>query len=147
MDVFNDTDGVSRMNSSAMQLMDFKKVFVHITVMGQSNEASRVYDVTYFKGTIDECNIARGVVGNFIIKMITENLEEYTNFRYVCPQKKGFYYFTNFPAPNDKNFPPFLYGKGGSWEVVAVVRAKVENSKAMVHVITMKIYGVTRNNA
>lgn len=61
-----------------------------------------------FQGNIDSCNVAKGTIGNFLVKALLKDQEKYTNYRYECPQKKGFYYWHSFPVPDDTVLPPFI---------------------------------------
>lgn len=89
--------------------------------------------------------ILQGIFGNFIIKVVSDNLEKYSNYRFDCPQKKGDFYVYNFPILDDKNFPPFLLRATGKVEVSSVIKAKIENVKQTVHMFTLKFYGAIFN--
>lgn len=139
--VFNDSQGVSRFNFSANQLVDFKKMAVQITLTGQSVEGSgNKYDKVYFKGNVDTCNIAKGIFGNFIIKLVAATLENYSNVKFICPQPKGLYFVHNFPLIEDNVVHPQIIQSSRRFEVCVVVKAKVSRAKPLTHAITIKLF-------
>lgn len=112
--------------------------------MGKTNEDDKEYEEEMFKSSIDSCRVAKGILGNYIIKMITDHLVDFSNFSFKCPQLKGFYYATNFPCTN--NYLPFrLIARERKFQLTVVMKGKVNNSigllKSMVHFFTLKFEG------
>lgn len=106
----------------------------------KTNEDSKEYDKVIFKGIIDTCKVSKGIFGNFLVQMVAENLEQYSNFTFECPQKKASFHATNFPV-DAKYFPYYILGKTQKFVISATVRAKVSNIKSIVHVITVQFHG------
>jgi len=73
------------------------------------NKRTLEYDQLFMRGTIDSCKVQEGVIGNFIVKLIVDRLDKYSNYKFECPQKTGFYHVTNFPiVENFDDLPPFV---------------------------------------
>lgn len=123
-------------------LKDVKRSMVHFTIKGQTIKKLDVYDREIFKGQIDACKASQGIVGNFITKMLTDNLGNHSNFKFMCPTKAGFYYFSNFPTLNENSLPPFmpkdLYGK---FMIFSRVQGKMADNKPFVILISVSTYG------
>lgn len=94
------------------------------------------------RGTIDVCNVQKATFGNFVIKLIVENLETYSNYKFQCPVKKGYIYVYNLGI-DLKGFPSNVIEFYRSWEITLVVKGKTANMKMLDKVITVKIRGTT----
>lgn len=139
--VFNDTEGVSRVNFTLMQIVDFVKVYVSISLLGASDEKSNDYNQQILKGNIDTCSVSKGTMGNFIIKMIADSIKKYSNYRFACPQVKGFYHAHNFNVSADEHVPYYLIGRGGKFKFSATVKAKIANVKSAANIMSVEFYG------
>lgn len=135
------------MNLSYSVLKDIKKAMVHIIIKGQANKKLNSYDREIFKGQIDVCKASQGIVGNFITRMLSDNLGEHSNFKFSCPTKSGFYYFSNFPTLNENALPPFmpkeLYGK---FTIFTKVQGKMADTKPYVMLISISMFGEMVND-
>lgn len=138
-DVFNDTNGVSRANVSGSTLVQFENVAASFKALGKTNEATNTFDKTMLSGTINFCSISKGTVGYFFLNFDQETLRKYSNFSFDCPQKKGFYYASNFPMLDDQQIPPFLRISGTN-EVHVLIKGKIKNVKSMVLVGSFRAY-------
>jgi Protein of unknown function (DUF1091) len=140
--VFNDSEGLSRSNVTAFFRQEVKNMVVVYTI--RLRTTGREYDRLLHKGTIDACNVVKGVLGNMIIKYITENLDSSTsNYKFQCPQPAGMVYCYNFPIFNIKNLPKFIVlGAREEWEFTAIFRGKYAGLKRMVKVMSLKTLGV-----
>lgn len=116
-----------RLNSSGTLMVEILKYVVKFDLKLQNNK-SMEYDQPFLKGTFDSCRVQRGVLGNIVVKIIVSQIEKYSNYKFECPQKTGFYYATNYPiVENFDNLPPFLVafmGEPRTAKVSASVRAK-----------------------
>lgn len=81
-----------------------------------------------FQGNVDSCSIAKGTVGNFFVKFLLKGQEKYSNYRYECPQKKGFYYWQSFPVPEDTVLPPFVPKIYVLWDLIVKCKGKTTKS-------------------
>lgn len=81
-----------------------------------------------FQGNIDTCNVAKGTIGNFFVKELLKEQENYTNYRFECPQKKRFYYWHSFPVPEDSVLPPFIPKYYVLWDLIVKCKAKTVKS-------------------
>lgn len=78
--------------------------------------------------SFDICNVARGTIGNFFVKILLKDQEKYSNYRYECPKQKGFYYWYNFPIPLDTILPSFVPKFYVLWDLT--VRSKGKTAKS-----------------
>jgi hypothetical protein len=143
MRVFNDSDQTSRLNASAFLKNDLKKMVVGVALKGR-NPGDLEYTITRFQGSIDLCNVQKGVMGNFLIKATAPIIEKYSNFKLECHVNKGFYYAENLPSFDLKSIPQFILRANPSersdFELLVIMKGKV--NKKLEHLITAKIYGV-----
>lgn len=139
--VFNGSDGMSRVNITTTLKVDLLKVSTMFSLMGKTYENSKEFDHLILKGNIDSCKVSNGTFGNFIVQMIAENLEKYSNFRFECPLKKADFYAINFPV-DMKYIPYYFLANPQKWELTSTIRAKVKNTKSLVLICTIKFYGV-----
>lgn len=132
MAVFNGTDDLSYFNFTMKLLVEFKKSLYFFNLKVKTDESRKDYDLEVFRSSLDSCQVAKGVFGNFIIKFFMTNLEKYSNMKIECPQKKGFYYAYNFPVPlNFKSYiPSFLPVRSCFWQLTVASRTKVSKNKA-----------------
>lgn len=131
--MFNDSNGISRFNSSLSVLTDFQNIYASFTFMGKTNEATNTFDRQISRGTINSCNVARGMAPFFFMKSALESFQKYSNYTTACPQKKGTYNCANFPVFDDNLLPLGLFKLTGSIEISAVVKGKLDHIKSMVH--------------
>lgn len=139
--VFNDTNGISRFNWTGNQLVDMLLVVTEVEIKGKTDKQSNNYDKMMFKASVDNCDISKNVVGNFVTKWISTHLDQYSNYKFECPLKKGFLYAVNFPVFEDKFIPYAVTGFAGRFVLAATIKAKVEGVESFVHITTTKIYG------
>lgn len=139
--LFNDTTGSSRFNLNGTLLTELAKVAVITTYAGKHNQKDKEFNKVFFNGTFDTCDVENAMKTNFILKTVVENLEEYSNYRFKCPQKAGIYHLTNFPAFSDQYMPHHLLGTLGLWKLTVCATAQIKLSGPMVHIFTLNIYG------
>lgn len=118
--------------------MTIPKVILYIKVRKKLIH-EKVY-VDEFESQLDTCKISKGIFGNFIINMIADQLEEFSNFRFQCPQRPGYYYCANFPLTIDKYVPMYLMNKG-FWEFSLYSKFKNPKTKKMVVYLSVKVHG------
>lgn len=101
------------------------------------------YDLNVLSSNVDSCKAAQGLFGNYIIKFLLMSNVKFSNFKADCPQKKGFYYAYNFPAPeNPKDFiPSFMPAPAEFWQLTIIGRAKVSASGGAVRVFRIVVQG------
>lgn len=141
----NDSDGASRLYFSG----EFKKRFLNLkmfyTVNGKPPEA-RSFGGAALKTTFEVCNVQKGMIGNFLINALVENIHHYSNYSFECPQPAGFYHLTGFPVEIISKYIPhsflkFIVGNNTFWEAIFVVKGKISKAKPLVNVFTLKTYG------
>lgn len=146
MRVFNDSNGVSRLNASGVLLVDLTQYVAHLSVMHRT-KGNAEYSKLSFKGCVDLCRVQKGVLVNYVIKYLAQELDQFSNYRFQCPMVKGFYFAADFPAPGISSLSIFtLKNKDRSpeFEFTAVVKAKRDSKKkGSEHVLTLRVNGKT----
>lgn len=139
MSVFNDTSGLSCFNMSGVLLVDLKKIFFSADIKSSDDGIS--YNKSIMKANVDVCTIFKGIVGNFIIRLITDSIDKYSNFKIQCPMEAKSLYISKFPMVDDTFFPPLLLGRIGKWEISAAVKAATGNVRTLNSVLSVKLRG------
>ncbi|CRK94225.1 CLUMA_CG007740, isoform A [Clunio marinus] len=135
--IFNDTDGATKLNASGTQLKDLEKSAVTLA-------AKQTRDV--FKINADSCKLNEDTFKNFLAHAIYADMKEKTNFRFSCPQRKGFFKLEGFVLPStipylDKAFRNIV---NGYFEFTFTIRGKPYGQKKLLMLIFVKLYGVVR---
>lgn len=138
--VFNGSDNLPRFNLSTELLTDVIKSSTIFSFKSKSSRNVKDFDRTLLSGTIDTCKVSKGVIGNFIVRMIVDQLGKSSNFRFICPQSKGYYYVRNLGF-DVGFFPSFLIANNLQWEMNLLVRLKTPTSKRFVNTFNLKIIG------
>lgn len=142
MVVFNNSD-ISYFNYTARLLVDFRRTLASFDLKKKSDGKLKNYDLNVLSSNVDSCKAAQGLFGNYIIKFLLMSNVKFSNFKADCPQKKGFYYAYNFPAPeNPKDFiPSFMPAPAEFWQLTIIGRAKVSASGGAVRVFRIVVQG------
>lgn len=144
--VFNDSDGTSRFNFTGSLLVDLGRLMLTFDLKKKTSLDAKDYEIDVYHGNVDSCNVAKGMVGNYLINFILAGLKEYSNFVIECPLRKGFYYITNFPVPKQVQdfIPKFIPqpSQNSAWVLTITARAKIQKG-ATFRVFLMKIHGLT----
>lgn len=101
------------------------------------------YDEVVFRSNINTCNVAKGIMGNFIMKFLAIGSEPYSNFRYDCLQKKGFYYWYNFPVIDLALVPPFHNTKLCKWDLTIRAKSKFGKNARLTELLLVRIKAET----
>lgn len=144
--LFNDTEGVQRVNLSLTLNTDFFRTTNYLEFRFFADKASEISSRNGFKGTIDSCKVSKGVFGNFIIQMVANNIEKYSNYSFECTLKKGSYYVRNFPLKFD-NIPQSFFIEGRkNFEISLAVKGRASIAKSpLVNMFLMKFFGESIN--
>jgi len=131
---YNDSNGVSTFNLTIDLTSDVYNLMVQAEI-NVKKPNDRMY-TPFFRGSVDACDIQRGPMGVVIYKIANDMVEKYTNYKFGCPIKKGYYFARMFPVPEieqiRKNLPPFMLKwlfESFSFEVIISSKAKF-NPKA-----------------
>lgn len=135
--VFNDSKWISRINTTVSTKVDLKELRVSFSINGKTKQSSKEFDKLVLRGNADTCNITKGMMGSFMSAVVRELFMEYSNYRFVCPLKKGFYYVFNFPAISEHLFPTYILGISGEFKLTLIFKAKVENVKGLINLGTV----------
>jgi Protein of unknown function (DUF1091) len=97
MEVFNDTEGISRINLTSSLKTTFERVLIFVQSKKKNQMNDKHYDKELYKATINICEASKGLFGMFFFKNIMAEAEKYTNFTFVCPIKPNKYHAANIP--------------------------------------------------
>lgn len=97
--LYNDSTGMTYVNGSGRLTTDFLRGAADIVLKGWKDERRTGAERLIFKGNINICNFAKGVMGNFVSLIIYDYIDKYSNVKVQCPFPKGFYYVK--PCPFD----------------------------------------------
>jgi len=144
MIVFNDSDGLSRSNLTVTFARDLANTVgsFAITLKNMDNETINFPNI--LKGNFDACKIQKGQIGHFVVKMIKDKIQDFSNYSFECPQMKGKYYADNFPIMGMEYLPYFprsLLGARLNFEFVAVAKAKILKAKSLTFMLKMHLHG------
>lgn len=143
LQVFNDSDGVSRVNFTSRLKVDIVRPAIFITISTRKS-GSRVYDDVYYKGQVDLCKMQNGTFTNFIMKVVAIAIEKHSNFRFECRQEKKFVYITNLPAFEVKYLTIFsrkVEDRKPEFVILMEVKVKVAGRKPLDSIVSGKICG------
>lgn len=140
--VFNDTNGVSRINGTGTLKEDFIRTLHFLTLKMKLRNEDEDYRREIVKSTIDTCSMSESTFGNLISQHLVETVSKYSNTPLTCPVKAGFYYGRNMPLFFNVSLPDFL-GHRIQWELSVVDKGQKSNKSPMLQLFTLKFYGVT----
>jgi hypothetical protein len=111
------------------------------------SKTTRKYDTELHRSVIDPCQ-KKDWFSSFFVKVFAESIQQFSNFRFECPLKKGFYYATNFPIYDVKNDFPFRALRNANtsneFQFTLTIMAKVNKQNRMVKdkMMIAHIFGV-----
>lgn len=101
--MFNDSTGMVFVNGSGRLTSDFVIGIALIELKGYLDERRTGTERLIFKGNVNICNFAKGVLGNFVSIIVHEYIEKNSNIRPQCPFPKGLYYLKPCPFDVEKS--------------------------------------------
>jgi hypothetical protein len=144
--VYNGSDGVSRLNVTVFLKVDLARPSVLIIDKGKMEGLH--YNKEFYRGQIEPCQVQKNWFLNFFVKANAASFKEFSNYRFDCPHKKGFYYALKFPVIDfAKEFPLLAMTHANTsteFEYSVIYSAKIQNKKKVVkeHVLTAQMYGI-----
>jgi len=138
--VFNNSEGESMINASAVLLNDIQRLMISFRVAPTHVNDSNANLIK--KGTADACKISKGIIGSVIIKMVQESLTKYSNIQFKCNMVKGFYYMTNAKI-DDSLVPLHLFGQQLKFTVDFKLKSKIVIKKPLVEILSLQLTGIT----
>lgn len=85
--------GDTAMNMSLYYAADIVKSIMLIEFNVQKDKTDRNYEKELIKSSTNICKMVQGVFGNFVTKMIMEDLNKFIDFDLTCPFKKVSFFF------------------------------------------------------
>lgn len=138
MNVFNDTENVSRFNFSGTTKQVLNRVIMFISLrLTLDKQTER--DV--LQGTIDLCKLVNGTVGNFYLKYFLTHIEDKTNFNFKCPVAVNTYYIRNFKSIDDRFIPFWIVGDDIKWAFKVIFKGKMGKMKSMIWLGELTVNG------
>jgi len=138
--LFNDSEYVTRCNSSYTLKTDVSKFLASYALMDK-NTKTETYDKTVASGSVNVCQLKRGMGINFLALAMLELASEFTNFKAGCPMRKGDYYMRNAPLSDTRHIPSFLPGASKQRTLFATFKAKPVKSKFFIELVKVELYG------
>lgn len=138
--LFNNSAGITCLNLTAEQLIDYAKATMVVIVTGKMKKTDPEREI--YRGTINICNLAKGSMGNFLSRILSESLIKYSNYAVSCPQLKDTYTIINFPLDIDTYVPSLFFTLVKQWEVTLTTRGKITNNKPLIALFSLKLNGV-----
>lgn len=137
--VFNDTDGISKLNFTGTLIKEIPRAFFSATIF-LKNPNEKEYNIQMMKLNVDTCNWHRGIFAQLCFDLLSTYLEE-ESVTFGCPSQKELKVFT-VPVPITKDLPFFLLPKKLMlFEAIGIVKDKIQNSRKMTTVFTLKLHG------
>lgn len=127
-------------NGSGRLTSDFLRGTAELALKGWLDERRIGNGKLIFKGNINICNFAKGIMGNFVSLIIYDYIDKYSNVKVQCPFPKGFYYVKPCPFDIEKYIPTFWVQKG-FWELYIQMKIKLTKTKPTQELFSLKIYG------
>jgi len=137
--VFNNSEGESMVNASAVLLKDIQRLMISFRVAPTHVNDSNSNLIT--KGTADACKMSKGIFGSIAIKIVQESLAKYSNIQIKCRMPKGFYYCSNLKI-DDSLVPLHLFGLQLKFTADFTLKSKVAIGKPLVELFSYKISGI-----
>jgi len=135
--VFNDSNGDSRINYTTTLLVDLARNLVIFSIAPPENQNPN----NVVQGNFDPCKVSKGVLGGFVVKMIQDSLDKYSNYKFGCGMKKGIYYGANFNV-DDSMMPLHFFGQKLRFVADFNIKAKTTKQKSFVQVFALKVNGI-----
>lgn len=143
--IIGNLSGENVVNITVDILYDLTRIPIFVSFSIPNDPSDKSYQRNILKASFNLCRIVEGVTGDFVSKMIGEQLKKISNIPQKCPFPKGTYNFINF-ALNDKYLPTFLLNGNIKYSVDTKVMGKVQQRKNLVLLFTARSFGkVTRN--
>jgi Protein of unknown function (DUF1091) len=139
--VFNGSDGISYLSLTASIIERLEFIEVVTTYLGKNRQNDETYNKVHYNGTFNTCDVTEAIKTNFILKMVVENLQHYSNYTFKCPEMPGVFHVTDFPAISDQYLPHTLLGTTGPWKFTILATARVAKSDPLTHMLTVNVYG------
>lgn len=133
--IFHGSDGIPRINGSGFLKEDLSEILVHATLSLRPSSGGVFKDV--IRSNVDFCDFQKYMWAKMLYKVIEDTVRKYSNFKFECPYKKGFYYGVEYPILSKRDPSMFsmrkamLGGVNSDFKVVLSVRAKAVNSKSL----------------
>lgn len=138
--VYNDSQGISRFNATGTIVKELSRILLFYELKGKPYDP-RLGEYTICKSKMDVCKAATGVIGAIVAEQMMEIMQDYSNYTFSCPQKKGTYHTHEFPIVDTSVIPKLFIGKPGSWDFSVVAKAKVPKMRGWVEFLAAKIFG------
>jgi hypothetical protein len=149
--------GDSSMNITYYYGADIVKELIQFEIFVQKDQNDRNYERQLIKTTINVCKMADGILGDFVARMIMDDLHKFIDFDLKCPFRRvrcdlqnfgvhcihefqGFYNLKNFML-TDKYVPIRMLKNNVKFSLMARVSGKIERKRGLIHLFTVKAFG------
>lgn len=138
--LFKSPKAESLLNFTISQNIETIKLMGTFTFSIQKHEKDKDYQNQVMKSTIDMCKLYKGVRGNFLTRMLMENIKKSMDFVLQCPFKPGAYHLWNYQL-HDSAIPTYLLTSDLKFMMELRVQAKIPKVKILVPFFALKFYG------
>ncbi|CAO1366056.1 unnamed protein product [Diamesa hyperborea] len=135
-------DGLAYVNASGDFLHPFEKMQNVVMVAVKKDSTDKEYTNILLKTSVNVCNLSKGVIGNFVTKVLMENFKKSANFEMKCPFETGNHSIVNLEV-SDKLIPIF---KEFEFLYQSQSFGKLYRKKGLVNIYTYKVYGLFKKN-
>lgn len=138
------SNGIVCLNLSGFFIKEFSRATLYVRVNRKNSQKSPDYDEEVISTSIDTCKAGKGVMGNFIAKILLEQMREKSNYNFSCVTKPGPFYVNNFAPPQVSLLPTLVTIRPEVfWEFSILAKAKVKSTKTLAHFYTVRLEGKT----
>lgn len=147
----------SFLNVTAESFVDVEKILLSIVFAITRTENEKIVENVLMRTTLNTCKINEGNRGNFIVKMMMDEIDRTADFKFTCPFPKVFivmnyfifqhfiffqkvFHFTNF-TPRERHLPLFLISDNNMYSMVLRFDGKLVGVKKVVNLFTLKLSG------
>lgn len=139
--LFRSPQGDSLMNFTSTTFVPFLKMFSTSIFALPRDSKDTEYTNVVMKATVDLCKMREGVRGNFITRMVMEFFDSLKEPILKCPLKPRYTECWNYKLTSSQ-IPTYLLINDIKFMLEMRHKAKLSNSKLLIHIYTLKLYGL-----
>jgi uncharacterized UPF0160 family protein len=85
--------GDTAINITYYYAVDIVKMMIQFEFNVQKDKNDRNYERQLIKSNVNVCRMSQGVLGDFLAKMIMEDIHKFMDFDMMCPFRKVKYFY------------------------------------------------------
>lgn len=139
--IWKNGNGNSLINASWFFIEEITKATMHWQISSQD----KGNEIQILKSSADVCKISKGVVANFMVKLLIEKWKTDSNLRLECPIKKGFYTISNHKL-DEKYFPSHFLIRDFNFTIQTLLMGKTKEMKSLVEIMKLKMFATFKHS-